>query len=100
MIPLKEKLPISAEPGTVAIGGVYLPADAGYTALAAAYESQAITAFTVQLPKGPGQTTAGNLFTFSGYVSELPAPDVQWDKTLTFKTTIELTTDVVITPGS
>jgi hypothetical protein len=97
---LKEKLPTTAEPGTLAIAGVYLPADAGYVALAAAYESQALSVFTIQLPKGPGQTTTGNLFTFSGYVSEQPNPDVQWDKTLTFKTTIELTTEIVVTPGS
>jgi hypothetical protein len=99
-VPLKEKLPVTAEPGTLAIGGIYLPADTGYLALVAAYESQALSSFTIQLPKGPGQTTTGNLFTFSGFISELPLPDVQWDKTLTFKTTIELNTDIAITPGS
>ena len=97
---LKEKLPTTAEPGTLAIGGIYLPMDSGYQALAAAYESQAVTTFTIQATKGPGQTTAGNLFTFSGYVSEMPNPDIQWDKTLTFKTSIELTTEIVVTVGS
>ncbi len=99
-VQLKETLPATAEPGTLALAGVSLPAAAGYVALAAAYESQALSTFTIQLPKGPGQTTAGNLFTFSGYVSEMPTPDVQWDKTLTFKCTIELNTDVAVTPGS
>jgi hypothetical protein len=100
LVVIKEKLPATAEPGTLAIAGIYLPADAGYTALAAAYESQALSTFTIQLPKGPGQTTAGNLFTFSGFVAEMPVPDVQWDKTLSFKTTIELQGDITITPGS
>jgi hypothetical protein len=99
-VPLKEKFPATAEPGTLAIGGVYLPMDAGYQALAAAYESQALSTFTIQLAKGPGQTTQGNLFTFSGYVSEMPNPDVQWDKTLTFKCTVELNGDIAVTVGS
>lgn len=100
LVPLKEKLPATAEPGTLAIGGVYLPADLGYAPLMAAYKSQALTDFKIQLPKGPGQATTGNLFSFSGYVSEMPNPDIQWDKTLTFKTTIELASDLVVTPGS
>ena len=100
VVPLKEKLPQTAEPGNLALGGIYLPMDTGYQALVTAYESQALSTFSIQLPKGPGQTTNGNLFAFSGYISELPVPDVQWDKTLTFKTTIELATDITITVGS
>jgi hypothetical protein len=49
---------------------------------------------------GPGQTTAGNLYAFSGYVQEFPAPDVQFDKVVNFKVTIKLTTVITLTQGS
>ncbi len=97
---LKEQMPVTADAGTMDLAGIFLPADAGKVALDAAWESQALTAFTVLLPKGPGQTTAGNSYAFSGYIAENPLPDVQWDKILTFKVKIQLTTEVVLTPGS
>jgi hypothetical protein len=96
---LKEKLPATAEAGTVQMAGIFLPSDAGQLALQEAYGG-GITDFKIQLPKGPGQTTTGNLYTFSGYVGEQPLPDVQFDKTITFKANIELTTPISVTPGS
>lgn len=96
---LKEVLPATADAGTLALGGIFLPSDAGQLALQAAYGGT-LTNFKVQLPKGPGQSTAGNLYTFSGYVSEGVYPDVQFDKTLTYKATVTLTTLISLTPGS
>ena len=96
---LKEVLPATADAGTLALGGIFLPADAGQLALQAAYGG-ALTDFKIQLPKGPGQSTTGNLYTFSGYVSEGVYPDIQFDKTLTFKAMVTLTTLITLTPGS
>jgi len=95
-----EKLPAKAEAGTLAIGFTYLPLDPGYQALLAAFESQALTAFTVQSAKVPPQTTTGNSFAFSGYVSEQPLPDIQVDKTMTSKVTIEISGLIIVTPGT
>ncbi len=96
---LKEQMPTTADAGTVALSGIFLPSDAGQTALTTAYNG-ALTDFKIQLPKGPLQTTTGNLYTFSGYVSEQPLPDIQFDKVLTFKVTITLTTPITSTPGT
>ncbi len=99
-VAFNEKLPNTADPGTLALQGVFLPTDAGQLDLDTAYASAALTDFKIQLPKGPAQTTSGNLYAFSAYVSERPLPDLQWDKTLGFKVTLEIQGDITITPGS
>jgi hypothetical protein len=99
-VPVKESTPATADPGTMALAGIFVPSDAGYVALEAAYNNAALTDFTVQLPKGAGQTTKGNLYAFSGYVTEQPNPDIQFDKTLTWKTTLQITGPITLTPGS
>ena len=80
--------------------GVFLPADAGQLALAAAFATGALADFKLQLPIGPAQTTTGNLYAFSGYVQDFPSPDVQFDKTVTFKVTVKLNTVLTVTPGT
>jgi hypothetical protein len=97
---LKESIPNTVEPGECAIAGIYLPSDAGQEMLATAFNSGVLYDFKMQLPVGPGQSTAGNLMTFSGYIEDPALPDVQFDKSLTFKATIHLTTLVDVTPGS
>ena len=99
-VPLGENLPNKAEPGTMALAGIFLPSDTGQLALETAYLGAALSSFSIQLPMGPGQTTQGNLYAFSGYIVEQPLPDVQFDKTLTFKTTIQVAGAITITPGS
>jgi hypothetical protein len=97
---LRERMPSAADAGTLDASGVFLPGDAGQLALDTAYKSGALTDFKIQLPKGPGQATTGNLYAFSAYLAERPLPDVQFDKTVTFKMKLQLTTDITITPGS
>lgn len=97
---LKEPLPSEVDPGEISIGGVYLPSDAGQAMLATAFNSGNLYDFELQLPIGPGQTTTGNLMKFSGYIEDPALPDVQFDKSLTFKGTVKLTTLVAITAGS
>lgn len=91
---LKELMPATADAGLLEISGIFLPSDAGQKAVAAAYGSQEPTDFTVQMPKGPGQTE-GNLYTFSGFVAEQPLPDIQFDKVVTIKFRVQLTTPIV-----
>ena len=97
---LEEALPAKLSPGELAIAGIFLPNDAGQEALNAAFQAGTLENFKVQLPMGPGQTTAGNLYAFSGYVQEFPAPDIQFDKIVNFKCTIKLTTVITLTQGS
>jgi hypothetical protein len=96
---LKEVMPATADAGTVQAAGIFLPSDPGQLALQAAYGGL-LTDFKIQLPKGPGQTTTGNLYTFSGYVGENPLPDIQFDKTISFKMNITLATPIALTPGT
>jgi hypothetical protein len=96
---LKEIMPATADAGTLDITGIFLPSDQGQLAVAAAYGG-GLTDFTVQLPKGPGQVTKGNSYAFSGYVAEMPIPDVQFDKVVTIKFKIQLQTVITPTPGS
>jgi hypothetical protein len=98
---LEEATPASVSPGTATFSGVYLPSDTGFGDLATAFTSQTVTSFTLQLPMGPGQTTKGNLFAFSGYVQDMPLPDtIDATKPLTFKCTIKLSTVITVTQGS
>ncbi len=97
---LEEALPAKLAPGELAVGGIFLPNDAGQEALNTAFQAGTLENFKVQLPMGPGQTTAGNVYAFSGYVQEFPAPDVQFDKIVNFKVTIKLTTVITLTQGS
>ena len=82
------------------VAGIFLPGDLGQLAVAALWESLRIADFKVQLPKGPTQTVAGNLYTFSGYLAENPLPDIQWDKVVTIKMKIQLASDITLTAGS
>jgi hypothetical protein len=97
---LEESIPNKMSPGKLDFDGVFLPGDAGQTALGTAFATGALTDFKLQLPCGPGQTTNGNLYTFSGYVVDYPAPQISFDKTVTFKTSIKLNTTLGFTPGA
>lgn len=87
-VPLKESMPATADPGTLDLAGIFLPGDAGKQALDLGFSSQELLYFKVQLPLGPGQSTAGNLYAFNGYIAEDPLPDIQWDKVTTMKVNI------------
>src|SRR5882762_5252731 len=78
----EEAIPALVSGGQFTTSGVFLPSDPGQIAMSAAFNG-VLTDFKVQLPKGPGQTTAGNLYAFTGYVMDEPLPDVSFDKTLT-----------------
>lgn len=100
---VKEYIPTVIEPGQFSGQAIYLPTDTGLQALDAAFKSTLIQDFKVQFPKiaALGQTTQGNLYAFSGYVIEQPLPDgIDASKLTTYKVTIQITSPVVLTPGS
>lgn len=97
---VEEVTPTTISAGQLAIGGVYLASDPGQSTLADAFNTQELTDFELQLPKASGQTTKGNLFAFSGYVQDMPLPDLDYSKASTFKVTIKITGLIEVTPGS
>ena len=97
---LKESIPSTMDAGDMAIAGIFLPSDPGQLALATAFNAGTLTDFKLQVGLGPGQTVVGNLYTFSGYLQELPAPNIQFDKIIDFKASIKLNTVITVTQGS
>jgi hypothetical protein len=97
---LEENIPAKYSGGTFKATGAFLPSDTGYTALMSAFNAGTLTDFKVQLPKGNGQTTAGNLYAFSAFISDMPLPDVSFDKAMTVSLTLKINTAITITPGS
>ena len=95
-----ESIPATEDPGTFTASGIWIPSDPGQEAIAAAWESHALTVFTVQAPIAGAQTTTGNLYTFSGYLQDNPLPDLDYSKAVTIKFTIKLNTAVATTVGS
>jgi hypothetical protein len=97
---LKENLPATVDPGEASFGGAWLPSDPGQLAVFASFSTGTPADFKLQLKPIGGQTTTGNLYTFSGYVQALPVPDIQADKVATIKFSIKLTTLITVTAGS
>ena len=97
---VEESLPATEDPGTFTASGIFIPSDAGQTALAAAWGTHALTDFKVQFPVAGSQTTTGNLYTFSGYLQDNPVPDADYSKAIMVKFTIKLNTAVTVTGGS
>lgn len=97
---IKEIIPTVLDPGECSLDGVWLYNDVGQQALLTAFNAGALVVCVVTLLKGEGQTTTGTTLTFSGYVNDPPFPDISFDKALTFKASITITTQIVIAYGS
>jgi hypothetical protein len=99
---IKESLPTLIDPGELVFSGIFLPSDPGQLACAAAFGTGVLQDFKLQLPvnTAAGQSTTGNLYAFSGFVQELPIPDLQYDKVQTLSISIKLNTAVTITTGA
>jgi hypothetical protein len=100
---VKQYLPTVIEPGKLEATAIYLSTDTGLGALSTAFSTQTISEFKLQFPviTAFGQTTTGNLYSFSGYVLEQPLPDgIDPTKLLTYKVSIQITTAVTFTAGS
>lgn len=100
---IQEYLPTSIEPGKISGSVIYLPGDAGQTALNTAFPTTVIHDFKIQFPPLAqfSQTTTGDLYTFSGFVLIQNLPDgLDAEKIMTAKFTIQLTTAVTRVAGS
>jgi len=63
-----EQLVTIRKPGTITFKGNRVSTDAGQALVETAYQSGALTAFVLQLPKNLTQTTAGDKYTFNAFV--------------------------------
>ena len=97
----EESISSTVSPGQLKLSGLLLPSDAGQAALYAAFKTQSAYDFKLQLGLASGQTTAGNLYTFSAYVQDPPLPEtIDYSKPITFSTTLKLNTMPTLTVGS
>jgi hypothetical protein len=97
---LKEETPTVLDVGTLEIGGIWVYNDPGQQALITNFNNGSSANFVVTLQKGEGQATTGTSFTFSGYVQSPPYPDISFDKALTWKASINISTAVTVGYGS
>lgn len=94
-----EFLPVTATSGTLELEGIYLPTDSGQAAVQAAFATQDAYDFKLTLPIGPGQSTSGNVYSFSAYVKSPLLPIISVDKAMTFKTTLQINGEIDLAMG-
>lgn len=87
------------KPGTVTLKGNRVSSDAGQIAVEAAYQSGALVAFTLQLPKTPAQTSSGDKYTFSALVLGSDF-DVKTTEAIEFSIELQISGAVTLTVGS
>jgi hypothetical protein len=94
-----ETLPVIRDNGSVSMEGNRVSGDAGQLLVEAAYQSGAISAFTLTLPKTTAQTTSGDKYAFNAYIesSDFTA-DVT--KEIDFKIGLKISGPVTLTVGS
>lgn len=64
-----EQITTVRKPGQVTLKGNRVSSDAGQALVETAYQSGALASFTLQLPKTAAQTTAGDKYVFSAFVT-------------------------------
>lgn len=87
------------DPGEISVEGLYESADAGQTALQAAFLAVSNSTngaaypfkLALSVDLAGGQTTTGDTFTFSALVTDFAIVDVEVDKPFTFKATLKIT---------
>lgn len=88
---LAEEIPSVYEPGTFSASFIFTTAnEAGRLALLAAFNAQTVLDFKLILPGAGVDATSA----FSGRVSEMAYESISADKSITYKTTVNLTTTV------
>jgi hypothetical protein len=87
------------KPGSVTIKGNRVVSDAGQVLVEAAYQSGAISAFTVTLPKTISQSTSGDKYTFSALVLSLDF-SIQPTKQIEFSLDLQISGPVTFTAGT
>jgi hypothetical protein len=100
---IMEQMPTILDPGSYTGTAIYLPSDAGLIALRASCNAGNLAAFSLTLPpdKVGGQSSTGDNWKFSGFVSDLVEPDTyDSSKAVTYKFTVLRNTASAYTQGS
>jgi hypothetical protein len=85
--------------GQLKLAGNRVSADAGQVIVEASYQSGAITAFTLQLPKAASQTTNGDKYAFNALV-ESRSFDVDVTKEISWNVSLKISGAVTFTVGT
>jgi hypothetical protein len=96
----KEWAPTTLDAGNAALTCVYDAADAGQTALIAAFDARTLLTVIVQYPKGSDETTDGPKQTFSAYVAERPSRSLAVNKIVDFTTQLRINGPITEVAGS
>lgn len=93
--------------GTISSGGTYqltmnrISTDPGQQALAAAFNTKALTNFKIQMPLAIGQTTTGDLFSFAALVETFEdLSSVKPDGAVMTKCSLKVSAAITLTEGS
>jgi hypothetical protein len=97
---LKEVTPSILDYGDMNLSGVWLYNDVGQTQVMTNFQAGTLTQFKMVLALVEGETTTNTEYDFGAYITDMPIPDIQYDKGLTFKTTLKLNTIPTITVGA
>lgn len=85
--------------GTLKLSGNRVALDAGQVIVEAAYQSGAITAFVLTLPKASGETTSGDKYAFNALV-ESRSFDVDVTKEISWEVSLKISGAVTFTAGT
>lgn len=94
-----EQIPTIRKPGTVTMKGNRVSSDAGQVLVEAAYQSGALNAFVLQLPKTAAQTTAGDKYAFNAFIKSSSFTDAV-TQGIEFSIDLELSGPCTLTVGS
>ena len=98
---MEENLPTTVDPGIFTATGIFLPSDAGQIAMQTAFATGLANSFQVQLKPIAGQSTTGNTYAFTGFVSKDPVPtNIDASKAATIKVEIKLDSLMTVATGA
>ena len=96
----REFVPTILDSGNVSFHGVWAQDDPGQMLMATSFAAQTLLYFTLQFALTGTEVTKGLSVTFSAYVSDLPLPDMNFDKASVFTGQLKITGPVTVTAGS
>ncbi len=94
-----EQLAVIRKPGSCTFKGNRVSSDAGQVAVETAYQSGALVAFVLQLPKTAAQTTAGDKYSFSAFVTGSDFTD-SVEQAIEFSIELNISGGCTLTVGS
>lgn len=85
--------------GSIDLKANYVAADVGQQALSTAFSALTKTAFELQLPMSPAQTTTGDLYKFSAIVNDFSF-EVDTEKQIMLSCKLKISGSLALTSGS